>query len=872
MCRFFYPRNLHDEAVVTKDLNPNRKSQWDFFDADRNDHRVNNYMPGVLLGWGANVDCTPCTSLDAVVNYIAKYVAKHETKTKPYDELANELVTQVSSEKFMVSFHAKLINKLFAERDWPAMEVAHNLLGYPLVETSHEIISVNMKPPSGGDRVLVGGENNRMRRCLTPWEKYCGRDARWSCLTFFQFLSMIDYSKKVWSWRTNRAKPRVLNYFPRFNSDQKDAAKFEHFARIKLTLQHPHRSLDDLKTADGEQFTTFAEAYLHCRRVHVGERAHVDDDYYGKDLPEVEDGFEHVEPDPEEGDRPDWGLLAGQINGDGGGVDDLPLLGNREVDAIYDWSRHVGLHAEISQMRDFWKLKKAQFPIGEADALARSRSWFGMLNDEQRLLYDTVVDHWKAALARGRLYYGYDGKRTAENQLLLQVDGRGGTGKSFALEIMVAELRRLALGAGIEASGIVLIAAPTGVAANAIGGQTLHSLLRLPITPAKEMPLLSVEEATNLRRQIQAVEFLFIDEKSMIGCVALYRIDRRLRQILEQPDLPFGGRNVILMGDFAQLPPVKASALYKPANLLRRGEETGGRASYLAFNKTITLKKLVRQGDADQAPFREALDALRDNNATSETWELLATRIYSKLPLPEIQRFDKAVRIYPTNGQVVEYNRTHLEGLDAAVINIQATNSGQGADSVASRDAGNLHNNIPLCIGARVMLMENIWTEAGLVNGAVGRIYDIAWSPETIDPRKEPPSLLLVRMDRYSGPRCFDDETIPSNVVPVFTSLRDFTKGKAACSRRQFPVTVAYAITIHKSQGATLPLVALDIVSKIKTSGLIYVAISRATRLDGIMFESSFQLRDLRIENDQVGEWRAADLRRRRNAGQLLNE
>jgi ATP-dependent DNA helicase PIF1 len=862
VCRFYYPRTEHEAAVVTKALNASKSSPWDTYDGIRNDPRVNNYMPGVLLGWGANVDCTPCTSLDAVVHYIAKYVAKHEVKTKPYDELANELVTQVKDSRPLVSLAAKMVNKLFTERDWPAMEVAHHLLGYDLVETSHDFLSVNMYLPTGSRAQVFVADSSTVKTTKSVWEKYCARDDDLAEVTYFQFLSMFDH--RTLKPFTARAKPRALNYFPSYSSDQKDAAAFEEFARVKLMLQHPHRCLSDLKHADGVDFETFAEAYLYCRRAH----AHADDDYYGKDLPKSpDDDLEDVEPDPEEGELEAWGAIAGARGGEPTDNQDVPILGNRAVDLAYDWQPHVGRYAEVAQRRDFWKQMKAEHPIGETDPVARSQSALAQLNEQQPLVYDTVVRHWEAALDRS-CAIGYEPRR---NQLLLQVEGRGGTGKSFTLKIVVDELRSLALRAGLDDSGLLQIVAPTGVAANAINGRTIHSLLRLPVGPQKDMPDLSIEAATSLRHKLVNVEYLVIDEKSMISPSTLYRIDRRLRQILERPDVFFGGCSVLLMGDFCQLPPVKAAPLFKPVAKLKKGEETGGHAAYLAFDQTITLTQLVRQSDPDQEAFRHALEELRNNTVSPQTWELLASRCRSKLSEAEVSRFDNAVRIYPTNERVIAYNKYHLERLDAAIVMVNAVHSGTGAETVTSRDAGNLHSTLPLCVGARIMLTENRWTEAGLVNGAFGRIYDIAWSPDVVDPLEEPPCLLLVRMEKYSGPRCFDDEDIPDDVVPIFTSLRDFTKSNHACTRHQFPVTIAYAITIHKSQGATLSLVVLNVKTAVKTAGLVYVAISRATRLDGIMFDENFELKDLRIEKDLVGGWRLDDLRRRQDAGQMLN-
>lgn len=151
-----------------------------------------------------------------------------------------------------------------------------------------------------------------------------------------------------------------------------------------------------------------------------------------------------------------------------------------------------------------------------------------------------------------------------------------------------------------------------------------------------------------------------------------------------------------------------------------------GRTAYVQFTKTIRLTQVMRQQGDDPAPFREVLDALRNNASTRNHWALLATRVQSALPLDEVQHPDSVPRLYSTNAAVREYNTNHLERLDSPVVNVQAENKGTGAASVESKDAGNFHNKLPLCRGGRVMLIESLWVKAGMVNGATGYIYDIA--------------------------------------------------------------------------------------------------------------------------------------------------
>lgn len=172
------------------------------------------------------------------------------------------------------------------------------------------------------------------------------------------------------------------------------------------------------------------------------------------------------------------------------------------------------------------------------------------LNLEQRKLYDTVAGQYSQGLALDS---------PLPRQLLLNVDGVAGSGKTFTLLKTCALIQELAVEAGKQ--NPVFRAAPTGIAAFNIVGKTLHSLLRLPVKGKKSD--LSLATLQSLQALFQDCRFLIVDEKSMIDIKTLSLIDDRLRSILPATSgLPFGGINVLLCGDFFQLPPVGGKPLY----------------------------------------------------------------------------------------------------------------------------------------------------------------------------------------------------------------------------------------------------------------------------------------------------------------------
>ena len=151
--------------------------------------------------------------------------------------------------------------------------------------------------------------------------------------------------------------------------------------------------------------------------------------------------------------------------------------------------------------------------------------------------------------------------------LRLNVDGRGGSGKSYVVKLLSACIYKRAILQGRpHPDEIVMRAAPTGVAANGIQGSTLHSLLPLPVLNVV-FDQLSPQDMGAMQNRLRYLKYLVIDEKSMISLKTMGFIDSRLHQIFPGNNEPFGGISLILMGDFYQLPLVRGKALYSPQPL-----------------------------------------------------------------------------------------------------------------------------------------------------------------------------------------------------------------------------------------------------------------------------------------------------------------
>lgn len=276
---------------------------------------------------------------------------------------------------------------------------------------------------------------------------------------------------------------------------------------------------------------------------------------------------------------------------------------------------------------------------------------------------------------------------------------------------------------------------------------------------------------------------------SMIGLKLLAGIDQRLRQAKPQNQhLVFGNLIVYLFGDFHQLPPVGDSSLLAQANKQNMAS-VRGKLIFEQFSKVFELKQIMRQTGDSQKAFRDTLRHIGEGNVTQEDYRLLSQRFATNIR--DRSNYNNTIRIKAKKQDVVEYNEVQLRQLNQPVALIKAKHNNATAELATTDEAQGLSAKLLLSIGCRVMLTKNLWTNKGLCNGALGFVKDIIYSPtDDRNPMAEIPLCIMVKFDKYNGP------TLNEGEIPIVIQSASFKKSNVSCVRKQFPLKVAYALTI----------------------------------------------------------------------------
>jgi ATP-dependent DNA helicase PIF1 len=396
------------------------------------------------------------------------------------------------------------------------------------------------------------------------------------------------------------------------------------------------------------------------------------------------------------------------------------------------------------------------------------------------------------------------------------VTGRAGTGKSTLLQYFRERTKKR-----------VALLAPTGVAALNIRGQTIHSFFgfKPDITPEAAKKIKAKKDS--LYRNLDA---LVVDEISMVRADLLDCMDVFLRRHGPSPRKPFGGLQMIFIGDLYQLPPVVTSPERAAFSACYR---TPYFFSARVFEKIelelVELEKIYRQHDP---AFIALLNGVRNKEISDQQLGLLNSRVRPDFePGPD----DFYVYLVATNRQAEAINNRQLEKIDRPLFSSRAYLEGDfGPEYLPT------YRELNIKPGAQVMLVNND-SARRWVNGSIGRVLDI------IPGKGEP--VVVVRLS--DGDRV---EVLPFTwEIFRFHARRGRLESEVIGTFTQYPLTLAWAVTIHKAQGKTFERAIIDIGRGTFAHGQVYVALSRCTSFEGLVLKKPIARKHIWMD------WQVAD-------------
>lgn len=386
--------------------------------------------------------------------------------------------------------------------------------------------------------------------------------------------------------------------------------------------------------------------------------------------------------------------------------------------------------------------------------------------------------------------------------------GKAGTGKTTFLKYVTK-----------TTSKRFVVLAPTGVAAINAGGSTIHSFFQLPLCPylpdVKELvtEYQMPERYRSLRKErvkiIRTLDLLIIDEISMVRADLLDAVDMTLRRY-RHSDKPFGGVQLLMIGDAQQLSPVvKENERQYISQVYKSPYFFHSKALQKLPYVTIELQKVHRQQDQE---FVDILNGIRENRPSAKILQSLNSRVKA------YEDCDDVIRLTTHNAQADKVNTMKLDALPGDVVTFGAEIEGEFPENSYPAD-----EILSLKKGAQVMFIRND-SEAGFYNGKIGKVTEIGANGVVSVTDSDGLTIAVSPVEWTNSQYVLNDESgeIEQSVVGTF---------------KQLPLRIAWAITIHKSQGLTFDKVIIDAGAAF-AFGQVYVALSRCRTLEGISLDS----------------------------------
>ena len=821
-------RNLFD--IVTKRVTVVMKR-------DSKDCWINNYNPALLDIWNANMDIQYITDPYSCVMYILSYISKAEHELSDILRHAQDELRQGNVD--LKSQMKKLGNVYLDYREVSCQEAAHRMCNLHLKECSRAVVNLPVDenatrmslPLAQIEAKAKADENDDDIWFKSLVDRYQarpdGEEFDNMCLAKFASEFRIVYgqtkSPNSFTLKDNfgTIQRRQTNSFAviRYARHSK-TTKPEQFYQSQLKVYLPWRHNCQLKPVG---YTTYEEFYDNGA-VRLSEAQEIkpvkmivseNKVTYEKDADVLQDAWEMLQSCENLEDA--WASVANQA--------EISRLEAEEENAAFDRNDEP-----LTDDHDYLD----QEPRDQIPArLAIDHSDDGCITRVVRPLLKCMNKRQQQVFYNVRKWCLDKVNGLNPEPFKIFLSGAAGVGKSLLIKCIHYEATKILLQHQSNQNlQPVFLTATTGLAAFNVDGFTIHSLLKI-IKPRQGSYIPLSENILNtMNTKLGEMKILVVDEVSMMGSQILEYVHKRLGQLKHNKEL-FGGICILAVGDFYQLPPVRAGS---PICVPKKCD------LWMENFKCVELTEIMRQ--RDDAVFAALLNRLRvkerNESLTACDTEKLLGRLTSHENCPH-----DALFIYAKNKEVDHHNEEMLlnkcrdisEIVAVDVVRNRTTGRLEERPALkANQKSESLPGRLRIAVGARVMVTKNVDTEHGITNGALGTVTAIL----PADQDKPLPKGVCIQFDNEKVGRGLTESnpnsTIPLGSVklmPYEEAMDPVEQERKGGIRRQFPLKLAWACTIHKVQGLTVDKIVISMKSMFE-SGHAYVAFSRVTNMEGL--------------------------------------
>ena len=808
-CRFGFPRPVCANAALNP-VQESLKSRNRIYQLTRTESevRVNDYNPLLLMLWKANIDIQFIAEASlALAHYVSGYVTKAERSSM------QEIWQEVSENKSIYSRLWSFGIRSLRFRECGLYEASDLLLGDHLTEKSATVKWVDASMPHKRSHRLKDHSKLQEMAKTNPNNKDIFED------------NLID------------------TFYPQRPSELEDVCLYDFVANYELQGLDKHGK---------RQYRKLTKPKLPNHKLFDPDNENQREEFFYSLVLlfspfRDESGLLY---DKETAEQAFQRLLSNKVSDYHDKLKTM-LAAASNVKKINDARQKEGQEEKVEEDDDPQLIGEANtamtdvltMNINSSDKLSVEER-VALLNDDQRRVFDTVKGHLLHQKCHEQNECFCDIK-----PVRMFVSGVGGTGKSFLIEAIKA----LVISLWPLDDLVCAIAAPTGLAAFNVGGTTIHRLFQLPIEhSAKAASYWCLPKSSQkvMKTTLCNVKLFIIDEISMVSSLNLAYIHMRLEELFGEGEW-FGSRNMLFVGDLLQLQPVSGSPVFEKVSTKSLVYQLGCAASINIWKDSVVYDELtINERQKADKRFSSMLDCVRRGCPTDETLCTLKERVIQVSIADKFNELQKSGKIpvclFPKRKACDNFNAEMLQKLTSKVHELVCTDE---IDETASARkmtkkaiehldklnsdcnmTAGLEAKLSLAVGARVMLRRNIDTKAGLVNGAIGTVLAITARHVTVQ---------------------FDHISTPYNVEMVksrFMVMKHFY-----VYRKQFPLILAYAVTIHKCQGLSLDCAIVDLSDEVFSEGMAYVALSRVRSLTGL-YLSAFNPQSIMVSTKCLKE------------------